>query len=141
MAKKIKAIVKVQAPAGRATPAPPLGPALGATGIAIGEFVKQFNDKTAQMGDVVVPAEITIYEDRSFTFVLKTPPASALLKKAAKIEKGSGVPNKDKVGKVTKAQVREIAEKKLEDLNALDIEGAVKIIEGTARQMGLEVTD
>lgn len=141
MAKKIKAIVKVQAPAGKATPAPPIGPALGATGIAIGEFVKQFNDKTAQMGDMVIPAVITVYEDRSFTFVLKTPPASELLKKAAKIEKGSGIPNKDKVGKVTKAQIREIAEKKLDDLNALDIEGAMKIIEGTAKNMGLEVVE
>jgi large subunit ribosomal protein L11 len=139
MAKKIKAIVKVQAPAGRATPAPPLGPALGATGIAIGEFVKQFNEKTASLGDMIIPAVITIYEDRSFTFVLKTPPASELLKKAAKIEKGSGIPNKNKVGKVTKAQIREIAEKKMEDLNALDIEGAMKIIEGTAKNMGLEV--
>jgi len=141
MAKKIKAIVKIQAPAGKATPAPPIGPALGATGIAIGEFVKQFNDKTAQMGDLVIPAVITVYEDRSFTFVLKTPPASELLKKAAKIEKGSGVPNKDKVGKVTKAQIREIAEKKLDDLNALDIDAAMKIIEGTAKNMGLEVVE
>ena len=141
MAKKIKAIVKVQAPAGKATPAPPLGPALGATGIAIGEFVKQFNDKTSQMGDMIIPAEITIYEDRSFTFILKTPPASALLKKAAKVDKGSGVPNKNIVGKITKAQLREIAEKKMEDLNALDVEAAMKIIAGTARQMGLEVTE
>ncbi len=141
MAKKIKAIVKIQAPAGKATPAPPIGPALGATGIAIGEFVKQFNDKTAQMGDLVIPAVITVYEDRSFTFVLKTPPASELLKKAAKIEKGSGVPNKDKVGKVTKAQIRDIAEKKLNDLNALDIDAAMKIIEGTAKNMGLEVVE
>lgn len=139
MAKKIKAVVKVQAPAGKATPAPPIGPALGATGIAIGEFVKQFNDRTAQMGDMVIPAIITVYEDRSFTFELKTPPASELLKKAAKIEKGSGVPNKNKVGKVTKAQIREIAEKKLADLNALDLDAAAKIIEGTARNMGLEV--
>jgi len=141
MAKKIKAIVKVQAPAGKATPAPPIGPALGATGIAIGEFVKQFNDKTASMGDMVIPAVITVYEDRSFTFILKTPPASEMLKKAAKVEKGSGVPNKDKVGKVSKAQIREIAEKKMSDLNALDIEGAMKIIEGTAKNMGLEVTE
>lgn len=141
MAKKIKAIVKIQAPAGKATPAPPIGPALGATGIAIGEFVKQFNDKTAQMGDMVIPAVITVYEDRSFTFVLKTPPASEMLKKAAKVAKGSGVPNKDKIGKISKAQLREIAEKKMEDLNALDIEGAMKIIEGTAKNMGLEVTE
>ncbi len=112
MAKKIKAVIKIQAPAGKATPAPPIGPALGATGIAIGEFVKQFNDRTANMGDLIVPAVITVYEDRSFTFVLKTPPASELLKKAAQIPKGSGKPNRDKVGKVTKAQIREIAEKK-----------------------------
>lgn len=141
MAKKVKAILKVQAPAGKATPAPPLGPALGATGINIGEFVKQFNDKTEQMGDMVIPAVLTIYEDRSFTFVLKTPPASELLKKAAKVEKGSGVPNKNKVGKVTKAQIREIAEKKFEDLNSLTIEGAIKTIEGTAKNMGLEVVE
>lgn len=141
MAKKIKAVVKVQAPAGKATPAPPIGPALGATGIAIGEFVKQFNDRTAQMGDMVIPAVITVYEDRSFTFELKTPPASEMLKKAAKIAKGSGVPNKDKVGKITRDQLREIAEKKMADLNALDIEGAMKVIEGTAKNMGLEVTD
>jgi large subunit ribosomal protein L11 len=141
MAKKIKAVVKVQAPAGKATPAPPIGPALGATGIAIGDFVKQFNDQTAGMGDMIIPAEITVYEDRSFTFILKTPPASEMLKKAAKVAKGSGAPNKDKVGKVTKAQIREIAEKKMADLNALDIEGAMKIIEGTARNMGLEVTE
>lgn len=141
MAKKIKAIVKIQAPAGKATPAPPIGPALGATGIAIGEFVKQFNDKTAQMGDMVIPAVITVYEDRSFTFVLKTPPTSEMLKKAVKVAKGSAVPNKDKIGKISKAQLREIAEKKMEDLNALDIEGAMKIIEGTAKNMGLEVTE
>lgn len=141
MAKKIKAVVKVQAPAGKATPAPPIGPALGATGIAIGEFVKQFNDRTAQMGDMVIPAVITVYEDRSFTFELKTPPASEMLKKAANISKGSGVPNKDKVGKIKKSQIREIAEKKMDDLNALDIEAAMKIIEGTAKNMGLEVTE
>lgn len=141
MAKKIKAIVKIQAPAGKATPAPPIGPALGATGIAIGEFVKQFNDRTAQMGDVIVPAVITVYEDRSFTFVLKTPPASELLKKAAKIAKGSSKPNKDKVGKVTKTQIREIAEKKMSDLNTLDLDAAIRIIEGTAKSMGLEVIE
>jgi large subunit ribosomal protein L11 len=141
MAKKIKAVVKVQAPAGKATPAPPIGPALGATGIAIGEFVKQFNDRTAQMGDMVIPAVITVYEDRSFTFELKTPPASEMLKKAAKISKGSGVPNKDKVAKISRAQIREIAEKKMDDLNALDLDAASKIIEGTAKNMGLEVTD
>lgn len=141
MAKPVKAVIKIQAPAGKATAAPPLGPALGATGINIGQFCKEFNDATAKMGDIVIPAVITIYEDRSFTFILKTPPASELLKKAAKIEKGSGVPNKNKVGKVTKAQIKEIAEQKLVDLNAMSIESAVKIIEGTAKNMGLEVVE
>ncbi len=139
MAKKVKAVVKIQAPAGKANPAPPIGPALGATGINIGQFCKDFNDQTAQMGDMVIPAIITVYEDRSYTFILKTPPASELLKKAAKIQKGSGIPNKNKVGTVTKDQVREIAEKKMQDLNALTIEGAEKIIKGTAKNMGLEV--
>ncbi len=141
MAKKVKAIVKIQAPAGKATPAPPIGPALGATGINIGLFVKEFNEKTASMGDMVIPAVITVYEDRSYTFILKTPPASELLKKIAKITKGSGVPNKNKVGKITTAQLREVAEKKMEDLNALTIEAAMKIIAGTAKNMGLEVTE
>jgi len=139
MAKKIKIVIKVQAPAGRANPAPPIGPALGQHGVNIMDFVNQFNDKTKDMGDTVVPAEITIYEDRTFDFILKTPPASVLLKKAAKVEKGSGVPNKDKVGTVTKAQVREIAEKKMADLNASDVDQAMKIIEGTARSMGIDV--
>jgi len=139
MAKKIKTIIKVQAPAGRANPAPPIGPALGQHGVNIMEFVNQFNERTKEMGDTVVPAEITIYEDRTFDFILKTPPAAILLKKAAKVEKGSGVPNKDKVGTVSKAQVREIAEKKMADLNATDVEQAMKIIEGTARSMGIEV--
>ena len=139
MAKKIKTVIKIQAPAGRANPAPPIGPALGQHGVNIMEFVNQFNEKTKDMGDTVVPAEITIYEDRTFDFILKTPPASILLKKAAKVEKGSGVPNKDKVGTVASAQVREIAEKKMADLNATDIEQATKIIEGTARSMGIDV--
>ena len=141
MAKPIKAVIKIQAQAGKATPAPPIGPALGASGINIGQFCKEFNDKTAPMGDMVIPAVITVYEDRSFSFILKTPPASELLKKIAKIDKGSGVPNKNKVGKVTKAQIKEVAEKKMPDLNALSIEAAMKIIEGTARNMGLEVTE
>jgi large subunit ribosomal protein L11 len=141
MAKPIKAIVKIQAPAGKATPAPPIGPALGATGIAIGEFCKQFNDQTASMGDMIIPAVITVYDDRSFTFILKTPPASELLKKILKLEKGSGVPNKNKIGKITKAQLREVAEKKLADLNTTDIDAAVKIIAGTAKNMGLEVEE
>lgn len=139
MAKKIKTKIKVQAPAGKANPAPPIGPALGQHGVNIMDFVNQFNEKTRDMGDVVVPAEITVYEDRTFDFIIKTPPASDLLKKAAKIEKGSGIPNRDKVGTVTKDQVREIAEKKIQDLNATDLEQAAKIIEGTARSMGIEV--
>jgi len=141
MAKPIKTILKLQLPAGKATPAPPVGTALGPHGINIGEFVKKFNDQTAQMGETIVPAEITIFDDRSFTFVLKTPPASDLLRKAAGIEKGSGSPLMQKVGKVSRAQIREIAEKKMEDLNANDIEAAMKIVEGSARSMGIEVGD
>lgn len=139
MAKKIKIIIKVQAPAGRANPAPPIGPALGQHGVNIIDFVNKFNDQTKEMGDVVIPAEITIFEDRTFTFILKTPPASDLLMKAAKVKKGSSIPNKDKVGTVTKAQVAEIAEKKMADLNAYSVEQASKIIEGTARSMGIKV--
>lgn len=139
MAKKVKTIIKLQIPAGKASPAPPVGPALGQHGLPIMDFVNAFNQQTAQMGDAVVPAEITVYEDRSFDFVTKTSPASDLLKKAAKIDKGSGVPNRDKVGLVSKAQIREIAETKLPDLNARDIDAAMKIIEGTARSMGIKV--
>jgi large subunit ribosomal protein L11 len=139
MAKKVKIKIKVQAPAGKANPAPPIGPALGQHGVNIMEFVNQFNERTREMGDTIVPAEITVYEDRSFDFILKTPPASVLLRKAAGAAKGSGVPNKEKVGKVTKAQVKEIAETKMADLNATDIEQAMKIIEGTARSMGIDV--
>ena len=139
MPKNIKVLVKLQIPAGKATPAPPVGTALGPHGINIGEFVKKFNDLTQAMGDTIVPAEITIFEDRSFTFVLKTPPAAELLKKAAGIEKGSGAPLTKKAGKVSKAQIREIVEKKMEDLNANDIEAAMKIVEGSARSMGIEV--
>jgi large subunit ribosomal protein L11 len=139
MAKKIKTIIKIQAPAGKANPAPPIGPALGQHGVNIMDFVNKFNEKTREMGDTIVPAEITIYEDRTFDFILKTPPAAVLLKKAAKVSKGSGTPNKDKVGKVTKDQVREIAEKKMQDLNATDVEMAMRIVEGTARSLGLEV--
>jgi len=139
MAKKIKTVIKIQAPAGRANPAPPIGPALGQHGVNIMDFVNKFNEKTKEMGDTVVPAEITIYEDRTFDFILKTPPAAILLRKAAKIEKGSGVPNREKVGKVTRDQVREIAEKKLVDLNTTNIEQAMKVVEGTARSMGIEV--
>jgi len=137
--KKIKAIVKINAPAGKANPAPPIGPALGQHGVAIMDFCKQYNEATKNMGDMIIPAVITVYEDRSFTFITKTPPASVLLKKAAKIEKGSGVPNRTKVGKITKAQIKEIAELKLKDLNARDVDQAGKIIEGTARSMGIEV--
>lgn len=140
MAKKIKTTIKLQLPAGQANPAPPVGTALGPHGVNISDFCKQFNDATKEMSGDIVPAEITIYEDRSFTFVLKTPPASALLRKAAGIEKGAADPLKKKVGKVTKAQIREIAERKMRDLNANDVDAAVKIIEGTARSMGIEVS-
>lgn len=140
MSKPIKTIVKLQIPAGKATPAPPVGTALGPHGLNIGDFVRKYNDATAKMEGEIVPVEITIYEDRSFDFKLKTPPASDLLRKAASVEKGSGEPNKKKVGKVSKADIRKIAERKLEDLNAESVEAAMKIIEGTARSMGLEVT-
>lgn len=139
MAKKIKTIVKLQVVGGQATPAPPVGTALGPHGINLQQFVLQFNDATKDKMGQVTPVEITIYEDRSFDFKLKTPPAAYLLRVAAGLEKGSGVPNKTKVGKVTKDQVRQIAEQKMADLNANDVEGAVKIIEGTARSMGIEV--
>lgn len=139
MAKKIKTVVKLQIPAGKANPAPPIGPALGQHGLNIAEFCSKFNAATSKMEGDIIPAEITVFEDRTYTFVLKTPPAAELLKKAAGIEKGSGKPLQEKVGKVTKAQIREIAEKKMPDLNAHDIDAAMRIIEGTARQMGLEV--
>jgi large subunit ribosomal protein L11 len=139
MAKKVVDQVKLQIPAGKANPSPPVGPALGQRGVNIMEFCKAFNAATQQMGDVIIPVVITVYADRSFTFITKTPPASILLMKAAKLEKGSGEPNKNKVGKVTKAQVREIAQTKMPDLNAVTLDAAVKIIEGTARSMGLEV--
>ncbi|NQU83417.1 MAG: 50S ribosomal protein L11 [Parcubacteria group bacterium] len=139
MAKKIKTQIKLQIPAGAANPAPPVGPALGQHGLNISEFCNQFNDKTSDMRGDIIPVVITVYEDRTYDFVLKTPPAAELLKKAAGIKKGSGKPLQEKIGKITKAQVKEIAEKKMPDLNANNIEGAMKIIEGTARQMGLEV--
>lgn len=139
MAKKIKTIVKLQAQAGKATPAPPVGTALGPHGIALVEFVNQFNELTRPMGDTVVPVEVTIYEDRTFSFITKTPPAANQLLKAAGLEKGSQTPKKEKVGKVTRDQVRAIAENKMDDLNARTIEQAIKIIEGTARSMGIEV--
>lgn len=139
MAKPIKALLKLQIPAGKANPAPPVGPALGQHGINIQDFCKQFNDATQTMGTDIIPAEITVYEDRSFTFKLKTPPASDLLRKAAGIAKGSAVPQKDKVGKISKADLRMIAERKMEDLNANDVEAAEKIISGTARSMGITI--
>lgn len=140
MAKKsIKTIVKLQIPASAATPAPPVGTALGPHGVNIGEFVKKYNDATRAMQGEIVPVEITIFEDRSFNFKLKTPPASDLLRKAAGVEKGSGEPHKNKVGRVTKADIRKIAERKMEDLNAETLESAERIIEGTARSMGIEI--
>lgn len=140
MAKKVMGLVKLQIPAGKATPAPPVGPALGQYGVNIMAFCKDYNSRTANQAGYIVPVEITVFEDRSFTFALKTPPASDLLKKAAGVDKGSGVPNKNKTGKVSRSKVREIAEMKMQDLNAYDIEAAVKMIEGTARSMGIEIT-
>lgn len=141
MAKKITKMVKLQVPAGKATPAPPVGPALGQAGVNIMSFVKDFNDRTAKQAGLIIPVEIAVYEDRSFTFICKTPPAAVLLKKAAGLEKASGEPNKNKVGKVTRAQVKEIAETKMPDLNANTVEAAMRLVEGTARSMGIEVTD
>ncbi|GGM76144.1 50S ribosomal protein L11 [Thermopolyspora flexuosa] len=139
--KKIAALVKVQLPAGQATPAPPVGTALGPHGVNIMDFVKQYNAATESQRGNIIPVEITIYEDRTFTFVTKTPPAPELIKKAAGIQKGSAVPHRDKVGKLTKAQLREIAEMKMKDLNARDLEAAEKIIAGTARSMGVTIVD
>jgi len=141
MAKELKAIVKIQIPAGKATPAPPIGPALAQHGLNIAEFCQKFNAATQAMVGYKIPAEVTIYKDRSYTFKLKTPLAAELIKKAIGIEKGSGTPNKTKVGKITKAQLKEIAEKKMPDLNTTDIEQAIKIIAGTAKNMGVEVKD
>ncbi len=139
MAKKIKVTLKLQLPAGKANPAPPVGPALGQHGINIMDFCKSFNEKTLDKGDSVIPVVITIYEDRSFDFVLKTPPVSDMIKKALKVEKGSGDPLKNKIGKLSKVQLRQIAESKMADLNANDIAAAEKIVAGTARSMGVEV--
>ena len=142
MAKKdVTAQVKLQIPAGKANPAPPVGPALGPHGINIMEFCKTFNAQTQALGDTIIPVVLTVYSDRSFTFIIKTPPASELIKKAAGIIKGSGTPNKDKVGRITSAQVKEVAQTKLPDLNANSIDAAVKIISGTARSMGVDVID
>ena len=139
MAKQVKAIIKLQIEAGKANPAPPVGPALGQHGVNIMAFCKEYNARTVNMAGSVIPVEITVYADRSFTFVTKTPPAYDLLKKAGGIEKGSAEPNRTKVGKVTRQQIREIATLKMPDLNAIDLEGAMKVIEGTARSMGIEI--
>ena len=139
--KEVTATIKLQAPGGQATPAPPVGPALGQHGVNIGQFVQQFNAATAELNGMPVTVVITVYSDRSFTYEVKSPPAAVLLKDAAKVAKGSGVPNKEKVGKVTRQQVRKIAETKFKDLNAYDLEQADRIIEGTARSMGIDVED
>ena len=141
MAKEILTKVKLQAPGGSATPAPPIGPALGQHGVNIGQFVKMFNDQTRELNGMIVPVEITIYKDKTFTFLVKSPPAAVLLKDAAQIAKGSGVPNKEKVGKVTWSQVRKISERKKKDLNAFDMDHADRIIAGTARSMGIEIVE
>ncbi|MCR5227617.1 MAG: 50S ribosomal protein L11 [Eubacterium sp.] len=141
MAKKVKGYIKLQIPAGKATPAPPVGPALGQHGVNIVDFTKQFNDRTANQGDMIIPVVITVYADSSFSFITKTPPAAVLIKKAAGLAKASGEPNKKKVGKITKAQVEEIANTKMPDLNAASLEAAMSMIAGTARSMGIEVVD
>ena len=141
MAKKVTKVVKLQVLAGKATPAPPVGPALGQAGVNIMAFVKEFNERTAKQAGFIIPVEITVFEDRSFTFITKTPPAAVLLKKAAGIEKASGEPNKTKVAKVSRAKAQEIAKTKMEDLNAADLEAATRMIEGTARSMGVEVVE
>jgi len=141
MAKKVKAVIKLQIAAGKANPAPPIGPALGQHGLNIAEFCQKFNEATKDKAGDLIPVEITVFEDRTYDFKLKTPPVSSLLKKAAGIEKGSGEPNRKKIGKVTRSQLREIAQKKMEDLNTKNIEQAMKIIEGTARSMGIEIRD
>ena len=141
MARKVSGMIKLQIPAGKANPAPPVGPALGQHGVNIMEFCKQFNARTQKEGDMIIPVIITVYSDRSFTFITKTPPAAVLLKKAAGIEKGSGEANKNKVGTVKRSKLREIAEIKMPDLNAADVEAAMRIVEGTARSMGIEIED
>ena len=140
MAKKIKAVVKVQIQAGKATAAPPVGTALGPHGINMGQFIKEYNERTASLAGTVVPAVVTIFEDRSYTFVTKSPPAADLIRREAGIEKGSGKPNKEKVGKISRAAVKKIAETKMADLNATSVEGAMKMVEGTARSMGVEIS-
>ena len=141
MAKKVSGMIKLQLPAGKATPAPPVGPALGSHGINIMAFVKEYNEKTASMAGSTIPVEITVYSDRSFTFILKTPPASDLLRKAARVEKGSGTPNRGSVGSISRTQLRALAEQKMSDLNANTVEAAENIIAGTARSMGIKITD
>ncbi|MCE5284387.1 MAG: 50S ribosomal protein L11 [Pelosinus sp.] len=141
MAKKVVKLVKLQVPGGKATPAPPVGPALGQAGVNIMAFVKEFNERTAAQAGLIIPVEITVFEDRSFTFVTKTPPAAVLLKKAAGLETASGEPNKKKVAKLPRAKVREIAESKMQDLNAANVESAMRMIEGTARSMGIDIVD
>jgi len=141
MAKKVKAVVKLQIPAGKANPAPPVGPALGQHGLNIMAFCKEYNARTSTMMGTIIPVEITVYQDQTFTFVTKTPPASDLLRKAAGVERGSGEPNRTKAGSVTRAQIREIAGAKMKDLNAIDIEGAIRQIEGSARSMGIAIVD
>ena len=141
MAKKVEGYIKLQIPAGKATPAPPVGPALGQHGVNIVQFTKEFNARTADQGDMIIPVVITVYADRSFSFITKTPPAPVLIKKACKIQSGSGEPNKKKVAKITKAQIQEIAELKMPDLNAASLESAMSMIAGTARSMGVEVVD
>jgi large subunit ribosomal protein L11 len=141
VAKEILTVIRLQAQGGQATPAPPIGPALGQHGVKIGQFVQQFNAQTSALNGMIVPVEITVYKDKSFTFIVKSPPAAVLLKEAAGIAKGSGVPNKEKVGKVTKAQVRAIAERKKKDLSAFDAEHADRIVAGTARSMGIEIVE
>jgi large subunit ribosomal protein L11 len=141
MAKKVKAVVRIQIEAGKASPAPPIGPSLAPHGINLMAFCKEYNARTAQMAGNVIPAEITVFSDNSFTFVLRTPPTPQLIRKAAGVEKGSGVPNRNKVGRITTQQVREIAEQKMRDLNAVDIEGAMQQVRGTARSMGIEIVD
>ena len=141
MAKKVKAVVRIQIEAGKASPAPPIGPSLAPHGINLMAFCKEYNARTSQMAGNVIPAEITVFSDNSFTFVLRTPPTAQLVRKAAGVEKGSGVPNRNKVGKITNAQVREIAEQKMRDLNAIDIEGAMQQVRGTARSMGIDIVD
>ena len=139
MAKKVKTVVKLQITAGKATPAPPVGPALGQHGVNIMAFCKDYNERTAKYAGSIVPVEITVFEDRSFTFITKTPPASDLLKKALGVEKGSGTPNRSKVGKLSRAKIREIAEAKMKDLNAANVDAAMRIVEGTARSMGIDI--